>query len=730
MTVPEGEVVAGLVERVVFHNPDSGFCVLTAKARGNRGSVTIVGQTVQARAGEWVTATGEWEEDRTFGRQFRARFLRLAPPSTTDGIRKYLSSGMIRGIGPVYAEKLIKAFGDEVFDVIENAPHRLRNVPGIGRVRTERILAAWREQKAVREIMVFLHEHGVGTGRAVRIYRTYGANAVQVMSQDPYRLIRDIRSIGFLTADGIAKKLGIEPNAMIRIRAGLTHVLQEATSEGHCGLPEQDLVPQASRLLEVADDLVRGALDLEIADGHLVPEEVGGVACLFLAGLYRAELGIARRLLEIAEGAPPWPDIDADQALPWVRRRIGIELAESQAGAVRRALASKVMVMTGGPGVGKTTIVNAIQRILRAKGVRIELCAPTGRAAKRMSEATGRPARTIHRMLAFDPRTGGFRHNADTPLECDLLIVDETSMVDVLLMNAVLSALPDHAALLLVGDVDQLPSVGPGQVLSDIIASEAVTVVRLTEVFRQAAESRIIASAHDINRGMVPDLSRPDGISDFYFVQADEPDRAHDRIIELVRTRIPARFGFDPARDVQVLCPMTRSVVGTRSLNLALQTAINPERTRTITRFGWTYAPGDRVMQTENDYDREVYNGDIGHITEIDPETEELTVMFDGNTATYAPGDLDALVPAYATTIHKSQGSEYAVVVIPVMTQHYRMLRRNLLYTGVTRGKRLVILVGQKKAVGIAVGTSGGDRRWSRLEGWLRRAGRGEAVDG
>ncbi len=723
MSEARGEVLAGQVERVVFHNPDSGFCVLRVKARGHRDLVAVVGNTPNPGAGEWITATGEWETDSRHGQQFRAGFMRFAEPSTTDGILRYLGSGMIPGIGPVYARKLVKAFGERVFDIIESEPRRLRDVPGIGEVRTRRIIAAWKEQKAIREIMVFLHQHGVGTGRATRIYRTYGADAVRVLSQDPYRLIRDIRGIGFRVADGIAHRLGIEKHAMVRIRAGVMHVLQEATGQGHCGLPEHELLEKACSLLEVPDTLARQALDHEVADGHLVADEVGETACLFQAGLYRAELAIARRLLETAAGSPPWPVIDADRALPWVSERIGLELAPGQADAVRRALTSKVMVMTGGPGVGKTTIVTAIQRILMAKGVGIELCAPTGRAAKRLSEATGRPARTIHRLLAFDPVTGGFRHNADNRLECDLLIVDETSMVDVGLMNALLAALPDRSALLLVGDVDQLPSVGPGQVLSDIIASGAVPVVRLLEVFRQAARSRIIASAHDINRGVVPDLSKPDGESDFYFFPADDPERAHDRIVELVRRRIPDRFGFDPVRDIQVLCPMTRSVVGTRALNLALQEVLNPDRSRSISRFGWTFAPGDRVMQIENDYNRDVYNGDIGQVGDVDDEAGELTVSFDGSLVTYTSGDLDALVPAYATTIHKSQGSEFPVVVIPVMTQHYHMLRRNLLYTGVTRGKSLAVLVGQRQAVGIAVNASGGERRWSRLGEWLGRAG-------
>ena len=454
----------------------------------------------------------------------------------------------------------------------------------------------------------------------------------------------------------------------------------------------------------------------------MVADTVEDTPCIFLGGLHRAERAIAGRILDIAAGEPSWPRIDPDKALPWVEKRTGLALAPGQADAVQTALASKVSVITGGPGVGKTTIVNAILRILSAKGVDILLCAPTGRAAKRMSEATGFEAKTIHRLLEVDPRTGGFKRNGENPLDCGLLAVDETSMVDVPLMRSLLAAVPDGAALLIVGDVDQLPSVGPGQVLADIIASGTVPVVRLTEVFRQAARSRIVTTAHGINRGVIPDLSRPEGESDFYFVAAEDPETAVSRIVELVKTRIPRRFGLDPVRDIQVLCPMNRGGAGARSLNVELQAALNPAGERRVERFGWTFAPGDKVMQIENDYDREVYNGDIGAVVDVDPEAGELTARFEGRDLLYGFGELDALVPAYAATVHKSQGSEYPAVVIPVLTQHYAMLKRNLLYTGVTRGKRLVVLVGQKKAVAIAVRNASGRRRWSKLDEWLAGA--------
>jgi len=715
----EKEVLAGLVERVTYHNAENGFCVLRIKARGHRDLITVIGHSATISAGEWITVTGNWNNDRTHGLQFRAAFLKASAPTSAEGIEKYLGSGMIRGIGPVYAKKLVKAFSDKVFDVIENEPDRLRDVAGIGPVRADRITVAWAEQKVVREIMVFLHSHGVGTARAVRIYKTYGNDAIQIMSENPYRLAKDIRGIGFKTADQIAIKLGIEKDAMIRIRAGISYALSEAMGEGHCGLPTDELIPLAVELLEVDNSLVQVALDMELTEGSVIADHVNDTPCVFLSGLHKAERVIGERLLILMNGNLPWPWIDPDKALPWIEQKTGLSLAESQVAAIRLALKSKVLVLTGGPGVGKTTIVNGILKTLAAKDVKILLCAPTGRAAKRMTEATGFEAKTIHRLLEVNPKGGGFKRNEENPLECELLVIDETSMVDVMLMQAVLKAIPDNSALLVVGDIDQLASVGPGQVLADIISSGAVPVVRLTEVFRQAAQSQIITNAHKINKGAIPNLSNPKGESDFYFVQADDPETAVPRIIELVKNRIPQRFGLDPIRDVQVLCSMNRGGVGARSLNIELQAALNPAGEHKIERFGWTFAAGDKVMQIANDYDKEVYNGDIGYIDSLDLDGGEMSVSFDGRAVIYGVGELDTLVPAYAATIHKSQGSEYPAVVIPVMTQHYTMLQRNLLYTGVTRGKRLVVLVGQKKAIAIAVQNISGRRRWSKLNEWL-----------
>jgi exodeoxyribonuclease V alpha subunit len=716
---PVPDTLAGSVERVTFHNSENGFAVLKVHTRGKRDLVTVVGHTPAVSAGEWITASGLWISDRTHGLQFKAEVLKTTPPTGAEGIEKYLASGQMRGIGPAMAKRIVTVFGVDTFEIIEAKPERLTEVSGIGPMRASRIVSGWAEQKAVREIMIFLHAHGVGTARAVRIFKTYGYEAIQVMTEDPYRLAKDVRGIGFRTADAIAAKLGMEKTAPQRIRAGISFALQTATDEGHCALPVEALTRLAEQLLEVNEALIRTAIVEELSKGEIVSDTIGEETCLFLKGLYLAEQAIASRLIERASGPAPWPEIDPDKAIPWVESRTDKTLAASQREALKLVLASKVAVVTGGPGVGKTTLLDTILRLLVAKGVRVALAAPTGRAAKRMTEQTGLEAKTIHRLLEIDPKHGGFSRNEESPLDCDLLVVDETSMVDVPLMNALTKAIPAHAGLLLVGDVDQLPSVGSGQVLADIIASERIPVARLTEVFRQAAESRIVVNAHRINKGQMPEPPKAGEESDFYFVEINDPEEGVPKIIQMIKDRMPRRFGLDPMKDVQVLCPMNRGVLGARNLNIQLQEVLNPNPPAKVERFGWRFSLGDRVMETQNDYDREVFNGDLGAVVRIDDEEGALIASFDGREVSYPFGELDTLVPAYATTIHKSQGSEYPAVIIPVVTQHFTMLARNLLYTGVTRGKRLVVLVGQKKAVGIAVRGGQMKRRWTKLQEWL-----------
>jgi exodeoxyribonuclease V alpha subunit len=712
----EFDRLAGLVERVTFHNEQNGFCVLRLKVKGERELITLIGHAPVVSPGEYASASGNWVTDREHGRQFRAVFVKISPPTTLTGIERYLGSGMVKGIGPVYAGKLVKAFGAAVFDVIEQSPERLREIPGIGEIRARKITSGWADQKVIRSIMVFLHAHGVSTSRAVRIFKTYGQGAIEIVQENPYRLAQDIRGIGFLSADTIAQKIGIAKDSPLRAQAGISYALTEASGQGHCGLPYADLVPLAVKLLDIAESIIETAIAQEVADEVLLPDTVEGQACVFLAPLYYAEQSIAAQILRLDAGGTTLPAFEADKAIPWVEQKLSIQLADSQKEAIRLALSSKLLVITGGPGVGKTTLVNSILTIMTVKGVKPLLCAPTGRAAKRLSESTGLEAKTIHRLLEINPINGQFKRNADNPLECDLLVADECSMIDVPLANQLLKAVATRTAVILVGDVDQLPSVGPGQFLTDLIDSGVVPVIRLTEVFRQAATSRIVRSAHQINRGVFPSLPEKGEASDFYLVAAEEPEVIAQTVVDLVQTRLPRKFEVDSIRDIQVLCPMNRGITGARGINQALQAVLNPPGEHSVDKFGNRFSVGDKVMQIENNYDRDVFNGDIGFVTGVDQDEEELAVAFDGRVVSYPFGELDELVLCYATTIHKSQGSEYPVVVIPISTQHYMMLKRNLIYTGITRGKRLVVLVGQKRALAMAVKGKQVERRWSKLK--------------
>ena len=711
----------GSVERVTFHSEESGFFVVRVKCKGQRDLVTMTGSTPSITPGEFVDAHGVWFNDHRHGIQFQVKQIKTVTPNTIEGIEKYLGSGMVKGIGPHFAKRLVKAFGEEVFDIIEQTPERLLELEGIGKKRREKITSAWSEQKVVREIMVFLQSHGVGTARAVRIYKTYGDKAVETVSENPYRLALDIHGIGFKTADDLAQQLGIDRCSLIRAQAGVRHVLQETSGQGHCAQVTEALISDAVKLLEIPEDTITKAIQCEIQEQRLTPETIDDTPCLFLSPLYRAELGVTTHVMRLLSGKSAWSGIDLSKAIQWVEERNQIQLSESQRNAVQLAVQNKFCIVTGGPGVGKTTTVNSILKIIKAKKAQVLLCAPTGRAAKRLSESTGEEATTIHRLLEFDPTAFDFKHNAENPLEAELLIVDESSMVDVVLMNQLLRAVPDNCAVILVGDIDQLPSVGPGAVLNDLIASEQLPVARLTEIFRQAATSQIITGAHAINRGKAPKPTEKGADTDFYYLNGTEPEELFHKLMTVVTQRLPQKFGLDPVNDVQVLAPMNRGGLGARSLNIALQEALNPEAHPKVTRYGWTYAPGDKVIQTVNNYDKEVFNGDIGRVKSVDIEESELVIEFEGRDVPYQFNELDEVSLAYAISIHKSQGSEYPCVVIPMAMQHYMLLERNLLYTGVTRGKRLVILLGQHKAVTMAARTVTSQKRLTNLKTRLQR---------
>jgi len=728
------EALSGVIERVVFHNLDTGFVVLRVQGGARRGEVTVVGSLPNAVEGEYIEASGEWVQDKAHGLQFKAEQLKTTPPHTAAGIERYLGSGLVKGVGRHFARKIVEVFGERTLDIIDASPAFLAEVKGIGRKRIQSISESWQQQKGVRSIMMFLQQFGVGSGRATRIYKAYGDQAVEIVKQNPYRLATDIWGIGFQTADELALKMSIDRNSPQRAQAALRYVLQEFSGVGHVGCPEPMVIQETIHKTQINPDIVRTAIEELRSQGEIVrdapgaasgqlskPVQAGDDSWLFLKPLFLAEIGIARSIQQLRQSGHPLQKINTPAALDWVEKRMGIQLAERQREAIAAATREKVLVVTGGPGVGKTTIVRGILEIFSAKGKMCGLCAPTGRAAKRLSEATGREAKTIHRLLEFEAGAGGFRRNQDNPLELDLLIVDETSMVDVPLMNHLLRAIPKEASVVIVGDADQLPSVGPGAVLADLIASQTVPVVRLTEIFRQAEQSWIIRAAHAVNHGEEP-VSAPGSQGDFYFIEVNNPTTIIERIIALIRERIPQKFGLDPLRDVQVLSPMNKTVLGVVALNQQLQGIMNPDRgQKTVQRFGTTFREGDKVMQTRNNYDKDVYNGDIGQIRKIEEVDHEVLVDIDGREVSYDFDEIDELTLAYCTTIHKSQGGEYPAVVIPLHTQHFVMLQRNLLYTGITRGRKLVVLVGARKALQLAINRQDTSRRYSLLKERLRR---------
>jgi len=706
------ETIYGYLERITFYNEENSFIVAKIQERGKHDLTTIVGNLAGLNPGETLKLSGKWVHNNKYGEQFQVEKCEALVPATVNGIEKYLGSGLIAGIGPVMARRIVREFGPDTLNVIENHPEALSRVEGIGAKRIAMISKAWQDQKEIKEIMIFLQGHGVSANYSARIYKQYGSASIEIVKNNPYQLAADVHGIGFATADKIAREMGIDPNSVIRAKEGAIYVLNQQMDEGHVYYPYDPLIDKTSEMLGIDREIVVRAIAALFEDRRIVLEDIGGPRedvlpnqkAVYLPAFHTSETNLAERLLCLNSGRPYNRPVDIEAVISWVERKLQIHLAEKQREAVFFAVHNKVSIITGGPGTGKTTIIRSIVNIFQLMGLRILLAAPTGRAAKRMQEATGYEARTIHRLLEFSYQKGGFQKKQDSPLQADVIVLDEASMIDTILMYHLVKAVPPDAALILVGDVNQLPSVGPGSVFSDIIDSGRFKVITLNEIFRQAKESRIITNAHLINRGMFPDTRSPlyGEQTDFYFIEENDPGKALQKILSLCKTRIPKHFGYHPVRDIQVLTPMHRGDVGVATLNIRLQEILNPHGKK-IVRGYKSFAVNDKVMQIVNNYDKEVYNGDIGHVTGINQEEQEIVVDFDGREVVYSCQDLEELVLAYAISIHKSQGSEYPAVVIPVMTQHYILLQRNLIYTGITRGKKLVVLVGSKKALSIAV---------------------------
>lgn len=711
----------GQIERITYTNEENGYTIAKLKVYGQGDLVTVVGNLMAPTPGEIIKMRGEWANHPKYGEQFKIVHYKTSVPASVFGIQKYLGSGLIKGIGPIMAKRITKLFGKKTLDVIEEDVERLLEVEGIGQKRIDMIRRAWEAQKEIREVMLFLQSHGVSSGYATKIFKQYGDRSIQVVKENPYRLATDIFGTGFITADRIAEKLGFDKESELRAEAGILYVLHQLSDDGHVYYPFELLIEKCIEILEVERELITRSLEVLAREDRIVIEDLKGLElsggnhkAVYLAKFHVSETRVAERLKTLVSSPKSMRKIKTAKAIDWVQKQLSITLARKQIEAVTCAVASKVMVITGGPGTGKTTIINAILKILSKLRVNILLAAPTGRAAKRMSEATGHEAKTIHRMLEFSVQKGGFQKNEEHPLECDLLIVDEASMVDIILMHHLLKAVPPQATLILVGDVNQLPSVGAGNVLKDIIGSGAVRVVELNEIFRQAKESLIIVNAHKINAGMIPPLKSTDPSDDFYFVERDDPVDALNTILELVSERIPKRFGFDPIDDIQVLTPMHKGTVGAGNLNTELQKTLNTQE-EALVRGARNFKVADKVMQIKNNYDKEVFNGDIGRILRIDSENQEVMISFDGRDVPYDYTDLDEIVLAYAVSIHKSQGSEYPAVIMPILTQHYVLLQRNLVYTGVTRGRKLVVMVGMKRALAIGVKNDKTQKRYTHL---------------
>ncbi len=717
----------GQIERITYTNEENGYSVVKLKVYGRKDLVSVVGNMMAPTPGEILELKGEWANHPKFGEQFKITHYKTKTPATVYGIQKYLGSGLIKGIGPVMAKRIVAKFGESTLDLIETNAECLTAVEGIGKKRIAMIKAAWEEQKEIREVMLFLQTHGVSSGYATKIFKQYGNKSIEIVQENPYRLATDIFGIGFITADGIAEKLGFDKECEVRAEAGILYILHRLADDGHVYFPYEPLVQKCREMLEINRDIITGAIGTNALKSRIVLEDLNEDSETFLANnkavflkkFHVSETGIAARMKKLLKAPKAVRAIDAEKAVSWVQERLSISLAENQIDAIKRAVQNKILVITGGPGTGKTTLINAILKIFSMLKIPMQLAAPTGRAAKRMSEATGHEARTLHRLLEYSMQKGGFQKDQKHPLPCDLLIVDEASMIDTILMHHLLKAIPPGATFILVGDIHQLPSVGAGNVLKDMIASAAIPVVTLDKIFRQARESRIIVNAHRINQGKMPLHQSTGEKSDFFFIEKEDPEQVLNIILELAKKRVPDHFGFDPVDDIQVLTPMHRGVVGAGNLNLELQNRLNPDA-RGIERGNRAFRIGDKVMQIKNNYDKEVFNGDMGRIMGLDAEAREIVISFDGRELPYDFTDLDEVILAYAVSVHKSQGSEYPAVIIPILIQHYMLLQRNLIYTAVTRGKKLVILVGTRKALAIGIHNDKTLKRYTLLEKRLK----------
>lgn len=696
-----------VVERITYQNPDNGYSVLKVRMKGFDDLIPVVGNLLDAAVGSVLLVEGEWKVDAKYGREFIADKWEETMPATLYGIEKYLGSGLIKGVGPKCAKQIVSTFGLDTISVIESTPKKLLSVPSIGRKRVRMIQESWERQKEVKNIMLFLQSYGVSAGFAAKIYKAYGNESIGKVKGNPFCLADDIWGIGFKTADGIAEKLGVGKESFVRCRSGLMYTLNELADDGHVFAYRDQLIQKGIELLDAPESAITAALEKMLSEQDLI---LDGDA-IFLPAFYYAETGAANRLLRLIS-APPSRELLGDVPVEEIEKESGIQYDPVQIEAIAQAAKSKVMVLTGGPGTGKTTVTQGIIAMYRSAGLKVLLAAPTGRAAKRMTEATGLESKTIHRLLEFKP-PNGYEKNEDTPLEGDVLIVDEASMIDVILMNSLLKAIPPHMRLILVGDIDQLPSVGAGNVLRDMIDSGSIPVVRLTKIFRQAQSSRIVMNAHRINEGKLPDISNGK-TADFFFIEDKDPEHTAMQIVDLVKRRLPKAYQV-PTSSIQVLTPMQRGVIGASNLNLMLQDAINPTEIL-LRRSGLTYRQNDRVMQIKNNYEKEIFNGDIGSIQSVDLENRTLTVLFDNRLIIYDSTELDELTLAYATTIHKAQGSEYPIVVMPVLMSHYVMLQRNMIYTGITRAKKLLVLIGTQKALRYCVHNVTVTKRNTRLK--------------